>query len=91
MIAGKLQDLTIIHLDANDEYKAQIKYGELLQSYINKSLTAIDDGGFQHIFWYVVNAASEHNVIYTSIAAKEEMNTLLENIALIIKEETFTL
>lgn len=91
MIAGKLQDLTIIHLDANDEYKADIKYGELLQSYINKSLTAIDDGGFQHIFWYVVNAASEHNVIYTSIAAKEEMNTLLENIALIIKEETFTL
>lgn len=91
MIAGKLQDLTIIHLDANNEYKADIKYGELLQSYINKSLTAIDDGGFQHIFWYVVNAASEHNVIYTSIAAKEEMNTLLENIALVIKEETFTL
>ena len=91
MIAGKLQDLTIIHLDANDEYKADIKYGELLQSYINKSLTAIDDGGFQHIFWYVVNAASEHNVIYTSIAAKEEMNTLLEDIAYVIKEETFTL
>lgn len=91
MIAGKLQDLTIIHLDTNNEYKAQTKYGETLQSYIDTSLTAIDDGGFRHIFWYVVNAAKEHNVIYTSIAAKEEMNIFLENIAQIIKEETFTL
>lgn len=91
MIAGKLQDLVVIHLDTNNEYKAPTKYGETLQSYIDKSLTDIDDGGYHHIFWYIVNAASEHNIIYTSIAAKEEANDFLENIALIIKEETFNL
>ena len=91
MIAGKLQDLVVVHLDANDEYQAQIKYGETLQSYMDSSLTAIGDGGDRHIFWYIVNAAKEHNIVYTSIAAKEEANIFLENIAMIIKEETFNL
>ena len=59
--------------------------------YIDKSLTDIEGGGYHHIFWYIVNAASEHNIVYTSIAAKEEANDFLENIALIIKEETFNL
>ena len=91
MIAGKLQDLIVIHLDTNNEYKAPTQYGETLQSYIDKSLTDIEGGGYHHIFWYIVNAASEHNIVYTSIAAKEEANDFLENIALIIKEETFNL
>lgn len=91
MIAGKLQDLVVVHLDTNDEYKAQTQYGQTLQSFIDKSLTDIDNGGFHHIFWYIVNAASEHNIVYTSIAAKEEANILLDHMASIIKEETFNL
>ena len=91
MIAGKLQDLVVVHLDTNDEYKAETQYGQTLQSYIDTSLTDVDNGGFHHIFWYIINAAREHNIVYTSIAAKEEANIFLENIALIIKEETFNL
>lgn len=91
MIAGKLQDLIVVHLDANNEYEASIKYGQTLESYINKGLSDIEEGGYQHIFWYVVNAAREDNVLYTSIAAKEEMSIFLRNIADIIKEDTFTL
>ena len=91
MIAGKLQDLVVVHLDTNDEYKAETQYGQTLQSYVDPSLTDVDNGGFHHIFWYIINAAREHNIVYTSIAAKEEANIFLENIALIIKEETFNL
>lgn len=91
MIAGKLHDIVIIHLDTNNEYQAKTKYGQLLQSYIDTSLTDADEGGDRYMFWYVVNAARENNIIYTSIAAKEEMNIFLENLSVIIKEDTFTL
>ena len=84
-------------LVALDSFKGSINSKEANEA-VKKALDdhdvickAIGDGGDRHIFWYIVNAAKEHNIVYTSIAAKEEANIFLENIAMIIKEETFNL
>lgn len=90
MLFGHLEDLAIVHMDVHGDYEANVKYGTLLNSYLNDKTTAIQDG-YQHIFWSVVREAKSNNILYTSIAIKEELNTMLMMLAREIKEETFKL
>lgn len=90
MLFGHLEDLAIVHMDVHGDYEANVKYGTLLNSYLNDKTTAIQDG-YQHIFWSVVREAKASNILYTSIAIKEELNTMLMMLAREIKEETFKL
>lgn len=91
IMIGKLQDLIVIHyLRPEEDFQAKRKYSDSLNTYTNKKYSKLLDD-FDYFFYTIVNAAREHNIVYTSIAVKEDINSLLSDLAVMEDKKFFKL
>ena len=86
IVKGNLNGLVIIHLDINKQINTSINYGDI--DLIHKSKHLVKPN-IALMYDELTTAMQNENILYTSIAAKEDINIILDNLINQIDDKIF--
>lgn len=88
LVKGTLNKLVVIHLDLNKEIDTETNYADIDLIHKNTEFIKPNAG---LIYYQLTKAMKEQNIIYTSIAAKEDINFIVDQMINEIDDKLFKL
>lgn len=87
LIVGQLDDILIVHWDRDEKYEARLKFATIPQCAKKRGLTPIENN-MEYVFKKLTNAMKEEKILYTSILAKEDINTFVDDLSYELDDDT---